>query len=240
MCLKRFLFILCCSLTIIACKKDPLITFKEVNFPDGNTSMVEVNIPLAEGNKTIAGAINSSIEKSVISDLQIGEVDTIAFHSINESIDGFNKEFEAFQHDFPDSAYPWEAQIDGDIMYRSDNIISIALTSYMNTGGAHGNLTITFFNFNAQTGKTISNTDLFNDKEAFYKLAKTYFQEQVDYKKILFDPEKFVLPANIGYSEAGIILLYNTYEIAPYSAGVIEFTIPYDKVNSLLVFDGAQ
>lgn len=238
--LKRCFFILCCLLSVIACKEDPLITFKEVNFSDGESSMVEINVPMAEGNKTIADAINSSIEKSVISDLQIGEIDTITSHSIKESINGFNKEFENFQHDFPETSHPWEAQIDGDIMYQSENIISVALTSYMNTGGAHGNLTITFFNFYAQTGKTISNTDLFNDKDAFYKLAKSYFQKQVDYKKILFDPEKFVLPANIGYSEKGITLLYNTYEIAPYSAGVIEFTIPYDEVNSLLVFDGAQ
>lgn len=238
--LKRCFLVLCCFLFTIACKENSLITFKEANFSDGDTSMVEVNIPLAEGNKSIADAINFSIQKSVISDLQIGEVDTIAFNSIEESIDGFNKEFDDFKHDFPESTYPWEAQIDGDIMYQSDNIISIALTSYMNTGGAHGNLIITFFNFNAQTGKTISNTDLFNDKKAFYKLAKTYFQNNVDVKKTLFEPENFVLPANIGYSDEGITLLYNTYEIAPYSEGVIEFTIPYDKVNSLLVFDTAQ
>lgn len=217
-----------------------MIAFKEVTFTDGDTSMVEVNVPLAEGNTVIANAINLSIEKSVIANLQVAKVDTIAFHSIKEAIEGFDNEFEAFKHDFPESAYPWEVQIDGDIMYQSNAVISLALTSYMNTGGAHGNLTITFFNFNAQTGKTISNSGLFNDNEAFYKLAKAYYQKHVDDKKILFEPEKFVLPANIGYSENGITLLYNTYEIGPYSTGVIEFTIPYDEVSSLLVFDGAQ
>lgn len=240
MCIKHYFLIGCCCLFVFSCKNDPLITFKETSITSNDGLIVEVNIPLAEGSKTVADAINNTVEKSVISSLQIGDIDTLAFHSIKDGIEGFNKEFETFKHDFPETAYPWEAQIDGDVMYQSNTIISLALTSYTNTGGAHGNLVIRFFNFNAQTGKTIPNTELFHDKATFYNLAKTCFQEQVDYKNILFEPEKFVLPSNIGYSEDGIILLYNTYEIAPYSAGVIEVTIPYDQVNSLLVFDSAQ
>lgn len=106
-------------------------------------------------------------------------------------------------------------------MYQSETVISIALTSYMDTSGAHGNLNISFLNFNAKTGKLIANTDLFNDKKAFFKLAKTYYQNNIDKKDAVFDSENFVLPANIGYTEDGIILLYNTYEIAAYSAGTL-------------------
>ncbi len=41
-------------------------------------------------------------------------------------------------------------------MYQSSEVISVALTSYINTGGAHGVLTITFLNFDAETGFQIS------------------------------------------------------------------------------------
>ena len=53
---------------------------------------------------------------------------------------------------------------------------------------------------------------------------------------VSLDEGTFQLPKNIGYSEDGIILLYNTYEIAPYSTGIIEFVIPFEEVNSLLIF----
>ncbi|WP_339916091.1 DUF3298 and DUF4163 domain-containing protein [Yeosuana marina] len=239
--MKRYLFILCCFFTFISCKEDPLITFKETSITDGNNSAVEVNIPLAEGDTPAVNSINSIIKNKVIASLQIGEYDDDSkIETIKKSIDAFNQEFDAFKNDFPDSDRHWEAQIDGDIMYQSESLISIALTSYMDTGGAHGNLNISFLNFNAKTGKLIANTDLFNDKKAFFKLAKTYYQNNIDEKDAVFDSENFVLPANIGYTEDGIILLYNTYEIAAYSAGTIEFTIPYDDVNSLLVFDTTQ
>jgi Protein of unknown function (DUF3298)/Deacetylase PdaC len=238
--MKHCFFILFGVFIIISCKNDPLITFKEVSITNGDASTVEVNIPLADGNEAIANAINSTIKKNVVASLQIGEPDTITSKSIKESIHAFNKEFHDFQNDFPESEQNWEAQIDGDVMYQSEDIISIALTSYMDTGGAHGNLIISFLNFNANTGKLILNTDLFKDKNAFYKLAKSYFQKSIKDKDAVFEPENFVLPANIGYTEDGIILLYNTYEIAAYSEGTIEFTIPYGEVNSLLVFDSTQ
>ena len=39
-----------------------------------------------------------------------------------------------------------------------------------------------------------------------------------------------MLPENIGFSDEGVILLYNVYEIAPYSEGITEFTIPFEEV----------
>ena len=225
---------------LISCKNDPLITFKETTISTDDKSAVEVNIPLAEGNTPLSESINKTIKNSVIYTLQIGAPNSITPETIEESIQAFDKDFHDFLNDFPESEQNWEAQIDGDIMYQSEDIISVAITSYIDTGGAHGSLNISFLNFNAQTGKTILNTDLFKDKEAFYTLSKSYFLVNVDTKDSLFEPEKFVLPANIGYTVDGIILLYNTYEIADYSEGVIEFTIPYDKVNSLLVFDSSQ
>lgn len=240
MLMKHYFFIFVCLFILVSCKNDPLIAFKETTISTDENSTVEVNIPLAEGNTEMAQSINKTIKNSVIYALQIGAQNMITSKSIEESIKAFDKDFHDFLNDFPESEQHWEAQIDGDVMHQSEDIISIAITSYVDTGGAHGSLNISFLNFNAQTGKTILNTDLFKDKKAFYNLAKSYFLANVSAKDSLFEPEKFVLPANIGYTVDGIILLYNTYEIADYSEGVIEFTIPYDKVNSLLVFDSLQ
>ena len=41
---------------------------------------------------------------------------------------------------------------------------------------------------------------------------------------------------NFLLSEEGIVYIFNQYEIAPYAAGVIELTIPWDEVSDILKF----
>jgi hypothetical protein len=204
-----------------------------------NNKLVEVNIPKASGNSVVAKQINDEINKTAVAVLQIGEQNAITSKTIEESIVLFNDEYQTFNSDFPDVSQPWEAQIDGEVMFQSPEVISISVTSYVNTGGAHGNTNISFLNFNASTGKRIQNSDLIKNKEAFKTIAKSYFKEAVTEDDVLFDPDNFQLPTNVGFTEEGIILLYNTYEIAPYSTGIIDFTIPFEKVNDILAFNGS-
>ncbi|NNC50891.1 MAG: DUF3298 and DUF4163 domain-containing protein [Flaviramulus sp.] len=234
---KKYRFIIGALFILLACEEDIKVDFSEINISSENNKIVEVYIPNAIGNKDVATNINSAIEKIVIAALHIGEPDNITSKSIETSITAFNNEYVAFINDFPETSPPWEAQIDGEVLYQSPEIISVAITSYTNTGGAHGTLNISFENFNSQTGLPITNLELFNDIDAFKKLAKSYLDKSIENKNILFDPLEFELPNNIAYSEEGLILLYNTYEIAPYTAGVIEFVIPFNKAKSLLVFN---
>ena len=133
---------------------------------------------------------------------------------------------------------PWEAQIDGEVIYKSPEIISLAITSYINTGGAHGISIVSFLNFKAATGEKISNEQLITDLEGFKKVVKPYFDKTITNENIpIFDTNNFHLPINIGYTEDGLVLLYNTYEIAPYSSGIIEFRIPLEDVQPFLAFN---
>ncbi|MDO5978649.1 DUF3298 and DUF4163 domain-containing protein [Flavivirga spongiicola] len=234
---KKPLLIVYLFFIFIACKNELNLSFSEVNISTSNNHLVEVNIPDAKGNEGIANQINLIIKKTVVALLHTGEQDSITSKSIEESITLFNKEFQTFKTDFPETAQQWEAQIDGEVMFQSSEIISIAITSYVNTGGAHGTLNISFLNFETETGNLISNDKLFKDIDGFEKVAKTYFDKTVKDKDAIFDIETFKLPANIAYNEEGVILLYNIYEIAPYSTGIIEFTIPFEKVDSLLHFN---
>ncbi|MFH4963649.1 DUF3298 and DUF4163 domain-containing protein [Gaetbulibacter sp. M235] len=236
---NKYSFLICSFVLFFACKEDSMLTFSEVNITTDNNILVEINIPRAFGDSTISSNINSEISKLIISRLNIGDSETSSSKSIEESVTAFNNEYRSFVSDFPESTQPWEAQIDGEVMYQSEKVISISLTFYINTGGAHGILQIPFLNFNTLTGKPIENKDLFNNLEAFKSIAKTHFDNAVEDKNTLFEPDNFTLPANIGYTEEGLILLYNVYEIAPYSTGTIEFTIPYKEVDSVLVLDSS-
>ncbi|WP_372757389.1 DUF3298 and DUF4163 domain-containing protein [Mariniflexile sp.] len=234
---KNYFYFFCLFFILYNCKDDVTVTFSETLVTTKNNELVEINIPKALEKNNISSEINLEISKTVINALHVGETDAINSNSIEESIDLFNKEYHAFNSDFPDIAQPWEAQIDGEVLFQSADIISISITSYVNTGGAHGITSISFLNFSASTGKRIKNEDLIINKKAFENIAKTYFNDALTEDTVLFEPNTFKLPENIGFNYEGVLLLYNQYEIAPYSTGIIDFVIPFEKVSSFLSFD---
>jgi len=222
---------------VLSCKEDKQITFTETNITTENNSIVEINVPKAKGSETLANNINSEIENTIKDLIQFSELSAEAL-SVEEAINNFNKEFEGFKTDFPDLQISWEAQIDGEVVYQSEEIISLAITSYIFTGGAHGMSNVSFLNFNAENGQVLSNEQLINDVDGFKQLAQSYFNQTIVEKEhSIFDTDEFVLPYNMAYTEDGLVLLYNTYEIAPYSTGIIEFKIPFEEAAPFLVFN---
>lgn len=234
----KILLSICCFFILFNCKEEQKTVFTDINITTNNNTIVEVNIPQASGNITVSNQINSEIQKTIISALSIGNPDEKTSSSLEESISSFNKEYETFKTDFPESSQIWEAQIDGEVLFESSEITSISITSYVNTGGAHGTLNISFLNFDSVTGLRITNKNLFNNVDAFKEIAKIHFNKAIKEKDILFEQDKFELPENISFTEDGLILLYNTYEIAPYSSGVIEFTVPFEDAEPYLAFNG--
>ena len=234
---KFLVYTLIISLFSQTCKEEKALEFKEINVTTSTNKVVEINIPEAIGDEEVANAINKRINQIIVSSLIPKSDDKSTSMTVTESIDLFNNEYVAFKTDFPESVMEWDAQIDGEIMYQSDEVVSIAITSYMNTGGAHGNLIINFLNFDVYTGKHLKNEDLFQDYLSFTEIAKDYFNEEIaDKKELYFEPDNFKLPKNIGFNDGGVIILYNTYEIAPYSSGITEINIPWEDLQSTLNF----
>src|SRR5690606_665266 len=145
---KYLFFTAFCFLLVFSCSKESKIIFSDSYITTKNNNIVDVLIPLASGDETISNAINLAIATTVIQALHTGgDTEPITSKSIEESIDKFNDEYSSFSTDFPEDLPVWEAQIDGEIMYQSPEIISISITSYINTGGAQGNLNTSFLSF---------------------------------------------------------------------------------------------
>ena len=127
--------------------------------------------------------------------------------------------------------------------YENDNIVVFYFASEIFLGGAHGSHFITYYTFNARTGDLITNI-LDRDKtRAMQPLlwagVKEYFKgdnpnitdneinEQLFINGSLIPiPSIEPLP-----SEDGLTIIYPSYEIACYAAGIVSFKIPYDKVK---------
>lgn len=220
---------------LTACEKEQkLVVFDTKNISNTHSANIEVTIDKASGGDDISKKINTSIEKALI----ISIPNTEKALNLNDALQEFDNDYKTFKTKFEDENHVWELALETEVEYQSAEVITIAVSCYSDTGGAHGNDNIQLLNINPETGETYSFEDIISDKNGFEALAKTHFEKSLksDNKDIsnYFFGESFQLPENIGFSEEGLILLYNVYEIASYSEGYTEFVIPFEKLDSYL------
>ncbi|WP_347923474.1 DUF3298 and DUF4163 domain-containing protein [Pontimicrobium sp. SW4] len=218
---------------VFSCEETTLVSFSETNTLHEDNAIIELNIPKAEGASAQAKAINKTIENHIANMLVFLEEpsDTL---QLKYAIKTFDSEYKSFKDGFGENAMVWDASVDGEVTYQSSELISIAINGYINSGGAHGNLNVTFFNFDS-SGTLLNLDDLFIDKEGLIKVAKTYFEEEIKGSEVnYFFGKPFSLPANIGFNDEGVVFFYNVYEIASYADGITEFTVPFEAIESFL------
>lgn len=266
--MKNLFILLLCSVVFISCQsstesqsseepamiKVDSVTYKLESTPiiskDGDTSMASfaVKYPKFVGeNADVIAKINAQIEQMVKSD--IGSIDdtvkTIRTASIATLGKGFIKEFEDFTNENPDfPSMGWEYEASGDTLLISPKVISIYHQVYAFMGGAHGNSSISYLNFNAQTGDLLKLTDMVSDTIALKKIAELKFEKtqkefakdnDFDYdKSSYFWGNPFYLPTNIAVTKNGLLFMYNPYEAAAYALGPISFDLTWQELGTIV------
>ena len=133
------------------------------------------------------------------------------------------------------------------ILFRSDSLLSYAVEYSDYEGGAHGSYRILYTSIDLNELNTISEEDLFVPD--YYKpLTEKIIERLMDQYKAdnpdsllmrgFFTIEDIVPNNNFWLNEEGIHYSYNQYEIAPYSMGVINVTVPYADLSDILLPDG--
>lgn len=139
----------------------------------------------------------------------------------------------------------------------TNHVLSLTQTIYTFTGGAHGNTSVNKASYDIDSGNMISLSQVLstNNIEALMAIAKSEFihAHELSADKTLeeqgfwlYASEKpkdnpfvnadgFYLPFNFNLTENGIAFAFQQYEIAPYSMGVLEFILPWDKIQPYLV-----
>ena len=92
-------------------------------------------------------------------------------------------------------------------------------------------------NFDPETGRLLSNKDLFS--EGFKEFAEKRFREKnnipenepINSTGFFFEDDKFQLPKNIGFHSNKVVLRYNSYEIASYAEGNIQLEFKTQEVK---------
>lgn len=239
--LIKLFYLVSISIFIFSCKDEETLNFSETSIIDEAETTIEINIPKAEGKTEAAKQINTTLTHFVNTALNIEAVSMTKI-STEESIKNFKKAYKDFKTQIGKTLYTnlpsWEVLVDGEIIYKSETLVSVAMNSSINTGGAHSNLVFRFFNFDIKTGQELKTEDLLNDVESFTALAQKYYNKELlsasNDRIEAFKTDTFTLPENLGFSEDGVIVFYETFNSG--TNNVIEFTIPYTVANDYLNF----
>lgn len=228
----------------IGCENEDKLTF-EPHQLNGNICnecpKIDITIPKALDETTLATTINTALDEEIIALLSFDEEQEI--ETVDDAIDSFTNSYKQLRNRFPDETVGWEAKINSEVVYEDKNIISLLLHAYTFTGGAHGYGSTTFLNFDKLKGTEFENWELFEDMEGFIKFTETKFRiqeaipqdENINATGFMFQSDLFHLAENIGYTEDGIKLIYNQYEVASFADGPIVLTLPYPEINKYLI-----
>ncbi|MFA8343145.1 MAG: DUF3298 and DUF4163 domain-containing protein [Rhodothermaceae bacterium] len=156
----------------------------------------------------------------------------------------FIKEYKEFIDEFPSSPQSWEIKKDIKTVMKTDNLLSLTLTDFSYTGGAHPNTFVTHLCFDLKTGKRISLEDLIT-KEKMNELnilaekkfrSDNNFNETSNYQEEGYFVENGKLKVNDNFliTNDGLTFLFNSYEIAPYSTGRTKIHLKLSELKGLL------
>lgn len=174
--------------------------------------------------------------------------------NIEDYVEGFKKGIAqtAADIDFEGASSNYSLNINYDLIRNDSQIVVIKMSAYEFTGGAHGNPSFAFFQYDAQQERMIGEEEILTDRrnkelfnlvlDTFLKKPQYMYEEGGASKSVFFDVsedkqkflEALIDTGNIAFAKDGIIFKYGAYAIGPYVIGEPEVTIPRAQVEQFL------
>ncbi len=236
------ILISCTILLCLSCEEEIVYTVETTHFSSDDFQECEyeqcpeliLNYPIFSSPEQLDSIVNNTITEFLIERL-IFQGQNIS--SVKGAVEIY---LSNAQNAYPESSVSsvvHELQIDIEIGYSSNDILSLHCDSYEFAGGAHGIGAVRFWNYNPKTSRPLENEALFKDVAEFHAFAKAKFiQTHGSLKQFSFDDDNYNLPDNIGFDQEGIILFYNVYEIASYADGTLELRFSWVEIEDYLSF----
>lgn len=245
--MKKFFTLSLLVLFLSSCKNE--LAFKEERFEKKSTLPckencpdVTVTVPVASNVPIVADSINKKVFSVVKEIIYFGE-EPYKSTDYQGLLDSFIASYDEMKTKNPKEIFGWEAKIEAKVTYHTDSILNIKMENYMFTGGAHGYSGIRSLLFDPKTGKNIPNEYLFKDLNKFRAFAETKFrakykiptEQNINATGLMFESDRFELPMSYFFQENGLLLYYNTYEVASYADGPKDLLLSYDELKPYLL-----
>ena len=209
------------------------LDIKSMNFTDSKTdSSIWINIdyPQSDGieDSILASKINMFLEeefKQSISWYEEMKTDSLLFEDY-----------------LSDMQFSFETGFQ--VEYNSKDFVSIVMSHYQFTGGAHGNYFALGYNINIEDGSIITLKDILNDGSIdllTYECEETLLEKYEANSLLeagLFENEISISDDQDFYIIPGaIVIQFDPYEIGPWVMGEITAEISFDKIVDILKDD---
>ena len=140
-----------------------------------------------------------------------------------------------------DTSLPYRLSIDCSVSVCSVNAISVVFTKTEHTGESHDAISQRTYNFSPSSNAAFTLSGIFSVGSSTYQqriydaifaeIQKNTGKYYADYQNLV---KFFDLSARWYFSEKGLTIYFNPFEIASYSAGIVQFTLPYSEWSDLL------
>lgn len=128
-----------------------------------------------------------------------------------------------------------------EVTLNQDDLLSLYLENYKyNFRAAHGLTIRKSLTMDTGTGRVYRLADLFLPGVNYVGRLSEIVQEQILERDIPLIVEFTGISPNQAYylTPTELVLYFQLYEIAPYSAGIVEFPIPYTQIGDILLPTG--
>lgn len=175
------------------------------------------------------------------------KTDSDAF-SVEHDAEDLAEEAKSRYAEYPEDFFGYYLEQESIVEFNKNGILSLHIATDEYTGGPHPNRTVSSKTFDTATGKLLTLGDLFNISQTQFRLIiDNEIINQIEKLKADYG-EDFVgsdcaqyvknkdLQNAFYLSDEGIVIYFNTYELAPHAYGTLYFTIAYDKLSGKLNF----
>lgn len=142
----------------------------------------------------------------------------------------------------PEFSMSFTNELKSKVAFQNAKYLSVEMTNYSFTGGAHGNYGTALNCFDLNTGKSVQLTDIVKDTAALRPLLEKGFVDainkesgEVNKLEDLVFPESLPLPMPLQWCivKEGIRCIYNPYEVAPYAVGIADILLTWEQLGPL-------
>lgn len=205
---------------------------------------LDISIDLIDIMAGLADDKANKIESDLQAAISKSDNNENAPRTPQQIIDNLKKEYTQIVKDMPGYDLPWQYKSEFQVFLNQNKLFGVQLNSYSFTGGAHGAQFTFYSTYETESGKLLKLGDLFmpDQRANFVALAEKQFTNSHDIDTNMtyedagywFENEEFHLNNNFRYTPQGLEILFNPYEIAPYSEGTITLQFSYSEVKNML------
>jgi hypothetical protein len=145
--------------------------------------------------------------------------------------------------DIPDMPGRWFLVREVKVELDTVKVVALAFSEFAYTGGAHPNTALIHRVYDAVSGRRLRLDEIVRPeaRDSLTRLAERAFRAARDLEPAAdlgeagfwFKDGRFALNDEVGARPEGLVFRFNPYEVAPYSMGATEFTVPWAEAGPL-------